>query len=95
MLVNAPDESANSCFVNIDAEPTDPMDRNEPTEPIDPESPLFRRDGVVRENVVATPHVAGATTDSLRVMALLAADEVLAVLRGDRARNVVNPAVYD
>ena len=58
------------------------------SEPVDPTSPLLRL-----ENVVVTPHVAGSTVDSLRVMALLAADEVLAVLRGDRARNVVNPQV--
>lgn len=59
-------------------------------EPPDPTHPLFHPD-----NVVATPHVAGGTADALEAVALLVAEEVLAVLRGERPRHLVNPAVYE
>jgi len=59
------------------------------SEPPDPASPLFQMD-----NVVATPHVAGGTMEALEAMGLLVAEEVLAVLRGERPRYLVNPAVY-
>jgi D-3-phosphoglycerate dehydrogenase len=58
-------------------------------EPVDPDCPLL-----ALPNVVSTPHVAGSTADSLRVMAVQAAEEILAVLRGERPRNIVNPQVY-
>jgi D-3-phosphoglycerate dehydrogenase len=59
-------------------------------EPPDPASPLFSMD-----NVVTTPHVAGGTVEAMEAMSLLVAEEVLAVLRGEKPRHLVNPAVYE
>lgn len=44
-------------------------------------------------NLLLTPHVAGTSADSLRVMGLGAAEEMLRILRGQRPRNLVDPAV--
>lgn len=41
------------------------------------------------ENVVITPHIASATDEARSAMAVLAAENVLAVLRGDTAPNAV------
>jgi D-3-phosphoglycerate dehydrogenase len=57
-------------------------------EPPDPAHPLFSV-----PNVVLTPHVAGGSRDALRLTAITVAEEVLAVLRGDAPRFVVNKAV--
>jgi glyoxylate reductase len=46
------------------------------------------------ENAVLTPHIASASLDTRAAMAQMAADNVLAVLNGDRAPNAVNPEVY-
>ncbi len=45
-------------------------------------------------NVVLTPHLAGITADSERAMGLMAVASALALLRGERIVNVVNPEVY-
>jgi glyoxylate reductase len=45
-------------------------------------------------NVVVTPHTASATRDSRGNMAIMAADNLLAMLAGQRAPNCVNPDVY-
>ena len=45
-------------------------------------------------NLLLTPHVAGITATSLRAMSRGAVATVLALLRGERAANVVNPSVY-
>lgn len=50
-------------------------------EPPPPDHPLLHL-----PTVIPTPHIAGQTEDSLRRMALLVADEVLRVLRGEPAR---------
>ncbi|RYX94366.1 MAG: hydroxyacid dehydrogenase [Comamonadaceae bacterium] len=44
--------------------------------------------------VTLTPHVAGITQDAERAMGLLAADTALALVRGERPGNVVNPEVW-
>ena len=44
--------------------------------------------------VILTPHVAGVTDDAERAMGLMAVDTVLALLRGERPLNVVNPEIY-
>jgi phosphoglycerate dehydrogenase-like enzyme len=43
------------------------------------------------ENVICTPHIGGATTESLRRMAEDVVDGVLAVLAGDVPSGVANP----
>ncbi|MDB5646867.1 NAD(P)-dependent oxidoreductase [Methylobacterium sp.] len=43
-------------------------------------------------NLLLTPHVAGTSAESLRVMGLGAAEEMLRILRGEPPRNLVNPA---
>ncbi|WP_292494571.1 NAD(P)-dependent oxidoreductase [Methylobacterium sp.] len=43
-------------------------------------------------NLLLTPHVAGTSADSLRVMGLGAAEEMIRILAGERPRNLVNPA---
>ena len=44
--------------------------------------------------VILTPHVAGVTDDAERAMGLMAVDTVLALLRGERPPNVVNPEIF-
>lgn len=46
-------------------------------------------------NVVATPHVASHTVETLARMELSCADAVLAALRGERPRYIVNAEAYD
>ncbi|MBW2122499.1 MAG: D-glycerate dehydrogenase [Deltaproteobacteria bacterium] len=46
-------------------------------------------------NVVLLPHIGSATVDTREQMALLAAKNGLAMLRGRRPPNVVNPEVYE
>lgn len=45
-------------------------------------------------NVVLTPHLAGTTEDAERAMGMMAVDTVLALIRGERPDNVVNPEIY-
>jgi D-3-phosphoglycerate dehydrogenase len=59
-------------------------------EPPRKEHPLLSLD-----NFVATPHVAGATEESMGRMATELADEVLRVLRGEKPLSCVNPEIYD
>lgn len=47
------------------------------------------------DQVVATPHVASHTAETLARMERSCADAVLAALRGERPLHVVNPQVYD
>ncbi len=44
-------------------------------------------------NVLMTPHVAGSSLDSFRVAGLTAAENAVAVLRGERPQSIVNPQV--
>lgn len=54
------------------------------------ESPLLELD-----NFVATPHAGSATLQATIRMGTMAAQNALAVLRGERPAHVVNPAVYE
>jgi glyoxylate reductase len=47
------------------------------------------------ESAVIAPHIASASMETRSAMALMAAENVLAALRGERAPNVVNPQVYE
>ena len=46
------------------------------------------------DNVVLAPHIASASLETRTRMGLLAVENLLAVLRGGRARYTVNPEVY-
>jgi D-3-phosphoglycerate dehydrogenase len=45
-------------------------------------------------NLLLTPHVAGITATSMRAMSVGGVDTMLALLRGERPANVVNPQVF-
>ncbi len=53
-------------------------------------SPLVRLD-----NFIATPHIGATTHESVLRMGILAAENALQVLRGERPAYVVNPEVYE
>ena len=46
-------------------------------------------------NVVLAPHIASASLETRTAMALMAADNIIAVIRGERPPNLVNPQVYE
>jgi glyoxylate reductase len=46
------------------------------------------------QNVVLAPHIASASLDTRTAMALTAADNVIAALRGERPPTIVNPEVW-
>ena len=60
-----------------------------PHEPPDPKSPLLQRD-----DVIATPHIAGATQASKDRLWSTAISQVLQVLRGERPPHLANPEVW-
>ena len=47
------------------------------------------------ENVVIAPHIASASHETRIKMCVMAADNLLAVLKGQRPPNLVNPEVWD
>ena len=57
-------------------------------EPIDPRSQLLGLD-----NVVLTPHIASASIETRTKMAVVAAKNLVSVLRGEEPPNLVNPEV--
>ena len=60
------------------------------TEPPDPDDPILKLD-----NVILSPHALCWTDQMFETMAGLDIDAVLAVMRGQVPRNVVNQAVID
>ncbi len=59
------------------------------TEPPAPNHPLLRRD-----NVLASPHTAGITHEALHDMALGAAEQWIAIFRGEVPPRLVNPEAW-
>lgn len=57
-------------------------------EPLPADSPLRQL-----ENVYMTPHVGGSSTRSRRTSMVMATENVIRVLRGERPLHIVNPAV--
>jgi len=54
------------------------------------EEPIGRSRLLELENVVLTPHISGLTAESAHAMAMGAARNVVAVLRGQMPENAVN-----
>jgi lactate dehydrogenase-like 2-hydroxyacid dehydrogenase len=46
-------------------------------------------------NVILTPHLGGATEESLSAIAVLAARNLVAMVKGERPPDLVNPEVYE
>jgi glyoxylate reductase len=65
------------------------LDVTEP-EPIPPDSPLL-----TLPNAIIVPHIASATIATRGKMARMAAENLLAGLRGQRLPNCVNPQIYE
>lgn len=59
-------------------------------EPIPPDSPLLTLD-----NLIIVPHIASASFATRQKMALMAAQNLIAGLQGERLPNCVNPEVYE
>jgi len=57
------------------------------------EEPKVHPELMQLDNVVLAPHIASATIESRGKMALMAAENLVAVLRGERPKNCVNPEV--
>jgi glyoxylate reductase len=64
------------------------LDVTEP-EPIQPDDPLLTLD-----NIIITPHIASASFRTRTRMATMAAENLIAGLKGERLPNCVNPQVY-
>ena len=60
------------------------------THPIAPDNPLIQLD-----NVVLTPHLGGATVETIQRHSKMMTNDILRFLRGDRPVNLVNPEVWD
>lgn len=65
------------------------IDVTEP-EPIPSNSPLLTLD-----NLIITPHIGSASRPTREKMAMMAAENLAAGLRGDRLPNCVNPEIYN
>ena len=59
------------------------------THPIAPDNPLLRLD-----NVVLTPHIGGATAETVRRHSEMMTDDILRFTGGQRPVNIVNPEVW-
>ena len=60
------------------------------THPIAPNHPLLELD-----NVILTPHLGGATEETIERYSKMMADDILRFLNGERPLNLVNPAVWE
>ena len=58
-------------------------------QPLAADDPLLEQD-----NVVLTPHLAGLSVESMRRMSVIAAEDTLRILRGDKPLNFFNPEVW-
>jgi glyoxylate reductase len=58
-------------------------------EPIEPDNPLMQL-----ENCIICPHIASASIQTRTRMATMAAENLLAGLKGERLPNCVNPQIY-
>lgn len=58
-------------------------------EPMDKNNPLLEM-----ENVCVLPHIGSATKETREKMAMMAAENIVAALKGERMPQVINPEVY-
>ncbi|MBI4495528.1 MAG: D-glycerate dehydrogenase [Deltaproteobacteria bacterium] len=58
------------------------------------EEPRVPRELLAMENVLLLPHIASATAATREKMALVAVENILAVLRGEAPPNLLNPEIY-
>jgi glyoxylate reductase len=59
------------------------------------ENEPFLHPGLKRPNVVLTPHIASASIETRTKMALMAANNIIAVFKGRRPPNLLNPDVFE
>ena len=59
------------------------------THPVDPHNPLLSLD-----NVVLTPHLGGATEETIERHSQMMTGDILRFMRGERPNNLVNPEVW-
>ncbi len=59
------------------------------------DEPRMRAGLAELDNIVLLPHIGSATVRTRTKMSMMAAENLLAMLRGDRAPNCVNPEVYE
>jgi len=59
-------------------------------EPVTADEPLFKYD-----NIIVSPHMAGQTREAASGVATMAAEGVIAVMNGERWKNVCNPKAYE
>jgi len=60
------------------------------TWPVRPDSPLLKMD-----NVVLTPHIGGATAETVVRYSQMIVDDIESFLKGERPRNLLNPQVWE
>jgi D-3-phosphoglycerate dehydrogenase len=60
------------------------------TWPVKPEDPLLKLD-----NVILTPHIGGATEETVVRHSQMIADDIERFLGGQRPRNMLNPEVWE
>ncbi len=60
------------------------------TQPVAPNSPLLTLD-----NIVLTPHIGGATAETIERHSTMMTDDILRFLDGERPRNLVNADAWD
>lgn len=60
------------------------------TWPVQPEDPLLKLD-----NVILTPHIGGATDETVVRHSLMMAEDIERFLRGQRPKNMLNPQVWE
>jgi D-3-phosphoglycerate dehydrogenase len=61
-----------------------------PTHPVEPSYPLLGM-----PNVVMTPHIGGATEDTVARHSAMMAEDLIRFARGERPHNLVNPEVWE
>jgi phosphoglycerate dehydrogenase-like enzyme len=59
-------------------------------EPMQPDNPLLQM-----PNVAVLPHIGSATVETRNAMAVIAAKNVIAGLKGEKLESVVNAEIYD
>lgn len=60
------------------------------TWPVQPDNPLLKLD-----NVILTPHMGGATDETILRYSLMIAEDIERFIRGERPKNLLNPQAWD